>query len=63
LPGTTAEEAAASESLDQALGQERPERPTTEEALSLLDEATPDAEDELVADAVWERDGFASPEE
>jgi hypothetical protein len=61
--GTTPEEALEGESLDQRLAEERPDRPSTDEALSVVDEGLSDDEDELVADAVVERDEFASPEE
>ena len=62
--GTTADEELAGESLDQRLAEERPDRPGTDEALSLVDEGElSDEEKELVADAVIERDEFASPEE
>jgi hypothetical protein len=61
--GTTAEEGLAGESLDERLAEERPERPSTDEALSVLDEGVSDDEDELVGEAVIERDEFASPEE
>jgi hypothetical protein len=61
--GTTAEEELAGESLDQRLSEERPERPSIDETLSVIDEGLSDDEDELVGDAVIERDEFASPEE
>jgi hypothetical protein len=61
--GTTAEEALEGETLDQRLAEERPERPGTEEVLSVIDEGFSDDEDELVGEAVLERDEFASPEE
>ena len=61
--GTTAEEAREGESLDQRLAEERPERPSIDEALSVVDEGLSDDEDELVGDAVTARDEFASPEE
>ncbi len=61
--GTTAEEGLEGESLDQRLAEERPERPSTDEALSVVDDGVSDDEDELVGDAVLERDEFASPEE
>jgi len=61
--GTTAEEALEGESLDRRLAEERPDRPNTEEVLSVIDEGPSDDEEELVADAVVERDEFASPEE
>ena len=61
--GTTAEEQMAGESLDQRLAEERPDRPSIDVALSLVDEGVSDDEGELVADAVIERDEFASPEE
>jgi hypothetical protein len=62
LRGTTAEEALADESLDQVLARERPGRPPTDEALSLLDDVEPDVEGELVSEGTFEEDAFASPE-
>jgi hypothetical protein len=61
--GTTAEEGRAGESLDEALAEERPERPSIDEALSVIDQGLSDDEDELVGEALVERDEFASPEE
>ena len=61
--GTTAEEELAGETLDQRLAEERPERPGTDEVLSVIDEGLSDDEDELVGEVVLERDEFASPEE
>jgi hypothetical protein len=61
--GTTAEEGVTGESLDQRLAEERPDRPSIDEALSVVDEGLSDDEDELVGDAVIERDEFTSPEE
>jgi hypothetical protein len=61
--GTTAEEGLQGESLDQRLAEERPDRPSTDEALSVVDEGLSDEEDELIGDAVNQRDEFASPEE
>jgi hypothetical protein len=61
--GTTVEEELAGESLDQRLAEERPDRPSVDEVLEVIDEGTSDDEAELVGDAVVERDEFASPEE
>ena len=62
--GTTAEEALEGESLDERLSEERPDRLGTDETISVLDEGSSgDDEDELVGEAVLERDDFASPEE
>jgi hypothetical protein len=61
--GTTAEEGLEGETLDQRLAEERPERPSVDEALSVVDEGLSDDEIELVGDAVTQRDEFASPEE
>jgi hypothetical protein len=61
--GTTVEEELAGESLDQRLAEERPDRPSVDAVLSVLDEGISDDEKDLVADAVTERDEFASPEE
>ena len=63
LHGTTAEEAVAGQGLDEALARERPEGRTTDEAVGLEDDGTPDEEGELVAEGSVERDEFASPEE
>jgi hypothetical protein len=61
--GTTVEEGLSGESLDDRLAEEQPERPSIDEALSVVDEGLSDDEDELVGDAVIERDEFAAPEE
>ena len=61
--GTTAEEGLEGESLEQRLAEERPDRPSVDETLSVVDEDLADEEDELVGDAVTQRDEFASPEE
>jgi len=61
--GTTVEEELAGESLDQHLAEERPDHPNVDAALSVVDEGASDDEEELVAEAVSERDEFASPEE
>jgi hypothetical protein len=61
--GTTAEEGLEGESLDQRLAEERPDRPSVDETLSVVDEGLPDEEDELIGDTVTQRDEFASPEE
>ena len=59
--GTTAEEAREGESLDELLAEERPDQPVVDEALEVVDDGLSDDEDELVADAVLERDPFAAP--
>jgi hypothetical protein len=61
--GTTAEEQRQGESLDAALAAERPEPPTVDEGVSVVDEGPVDDEDELVGEAVVDREGFVSPEE
>jgi hypothetical protein len=61
--GTTVEEELAGESLDQRLAEERPDQPSLGVAVSVVDGGQADDEDELVGDAVIERDEFASPEE
>src|SRR3954453_16565782 len=61
--GTTAEEEREGESLDELLAEERPESSAVNEALEVVDDGNSDDEDELVADAVLERDPFAPPEE
>ena len=61
--GTTVEEEVAGESLDQRLAEERPDRPSIDAVVSVVDEGPSDDEKDLVADAVTERDEFASPEE
>jgi hypothetical protein len=61
--GTTAQEGLEGESLDQRLAEERPDRPSVDETLSVVDEGVSDDEDELVGEAVTQSDEFASPEE
>ena len=61
--GTTPEEALEGQSLDQALGRERPEGRPTEDTLGIVDDGALDEEDELVAEGSLEPDSFASPEE
>jgi len=61
--GTTVEEELAGESLDQHLAEEQPDRPSVDGTLSVIDEGPTDDEEELVGEAVVERDEFASPEE
>jgi hypothetical protein len=61
--GTTVEEELEGESLDERLAEERPDDPSTEVVVSVVDEGPSDDEEELIADAVTERDEFASPEE
>ena len=61
--GTTAEEETAGEGLERALARERPDRRSTDESLSIVDEGVTDEEDELVGDAVEQRDEFVPPEE
>jgi hypothetical protein len=61
--GTTAEEALEGESLDQLLAEERSDRPPVDELVAVVDEGLSDEEDELVGEAAFERDEFASPEE
>jgi hypothetical protein len=61
--GTTAEEEVEGESLDERLAEEQAERPSIDEALSVIEEGPSDDEDELIGDAVNERDEFAAPEE
>ena len=63
LPGTTADEAVEGESLDEQLAEELPDRPAVDSAVEVVDEGLTDDEDELIGDAVTERDEFASPEE
>jgi hypothetical protein len=63
LRGTTAEEALEGESIDDALAQERPERPSVEEAFEIVADGVPDEEDELVGEGSLVEDEFASPEE
>jgi hypothetical protein len=53
--GTTVEEELTGETLDQRLAEERPDRPSIDEALSVVDEG--------LSDDVEELDEFASPEE
>ncbi|MDP9329105.1 MAG: hypothetical protein M3P11_00410 [Actinomycetota bacterium] len=61
--GTTVEEELAGETLGQRLAEERPDRPSIDEVVSVFDEGVSDDEGELVGEAVIERDEFASPEE
>jgi hypothetical protein len=61
--GTTPQEALGGETRDPRLAEQRPERPGTDEVLSVVDEGLSDDEEELVGEAVLERDEFASPEE
>ena len=63
LQGTTEREALAGESLDDELAQERPQRPSTDEAVGLEGDGLPDVEGQLVSDDSLEEDEFASPEE
>jgi hypothetical protein len=63
LTGTTPDEALEGESLEEHLAEELPERRTDDSTVSVVDEGLSDDEDELVGDAVAERDEFASPEE
>jgi hypothetical protein len=49
--------------LDEAPAQERAEPDASAEVTSLVDDGASDVEDELAADAVTEREEFASPEE
>ena len=63
--GTTAEEQLEGESLDQELARERPDRPTDAEAVAIVDDGPEDTEDELIGEAVLDRDEyeFVAPEE
>lgn len=61
--GTTVEEELEGEGLDRALAQEQPEPSGTNETWEVVAEGEPDVEDELVGEAVRERDEFASPED
>jgi hypothetical protein len=61
--GTTAEEAGEGLGLDDALARERPDVPIVDEVVAIEEDAGPDDEDELVADATIEVDEFAPPEE
>jgi hypothetical protein len=61
--GTTAEEEARGETLDQRLAQERQGGEPTDAALVLEDSGEPDEESELIADGSVEHDPFVAPEE
>ena len=61
--GTTAQEELAGETLDQRLAEERPNRPSMDEVVEIVDDGVSDDEVELIGDAVTEADLFASPEE
>jgi hypothetical protein len=63
LRGTTAEEALEGEGLEQALAEERPEGPTTDQAFEVVDDGDPDVEGQLVAEGALLNDEYASPEE
>jgi hypothetical protein len=63
LSGTTAEEAAEGASLGERLAQERPDHPSVDAIVSVIDEGLYDDEPELVGEAAMQRDEFASPEE
>ena len=61
--GTTAEEEEEGESLDEQLSEEGADSPTSDVQLAIGEDAAPDDEEELVAEASFERDPFVSPEE
>ena len=61
--GTTAEEEEEGESLDQRLSEEQPDGRTSDVELAIAEDAAPDEEGELVAEATFERDPFVAPEE
>jgi hypothetical protein len=61
--GTTADEQERGEPLGERLAEERTDRPIRDTDLGLIDEGGPDEEDELVGEAVGERDPFVAPEE
>jgi hypothetical protein len=61
--GTTADEQERGEPLGERLAEERRDRPIRDTDLGLIDEGGPDEEDELVGEAVGERDPFVAPEE
>jgi len=50
--GTTAEEELAGETLDQRLAEERPDRPSTDEVVEIVDDGGSDDEDELIGDDI-----------
>jgi len=61
--GTTADEQERGEPLGERLAEERADRPIRDTDLGLIDEGGPDEEDELIGEAVGERDPFVAPEE
>ena len=61
--GTTAEDQEEGESLDQRLGEERPDKPPLDLQLAIEDVDAPDDEKELVGQASLEHDPFVAPEE
>jgi hypothetical protein len=61
--GTTAEEQEEGESLDQRLGEERPDKPSLDRQLAIEDFDAPDDEKEMVGQASLEHDHFVAPEE
>jgi hypothetical protein len=63
LYGTTPEEALAGEGLERSLAEERPEELAIDETVEIVDDGVEDDEEELIGEAVRERDEFASPEE
>jgi hypothetical protein len=61
--GTTSAEEEEGESLDERLSEELPDRPTSDVQLAMAEDAAPDDEAEMVAEASFEHDSFVSPEE
>jgi hypothetical protein len=61
--GTTVDEQERGEPLGERLAEEATDRPIRDTDLGLIDEGGPDEEDELVGEAVGERDPFVAPEE
>ena len=61
--GTTAEEQARGESLDQRLAEERPEREPRDVEIEIEDVDAPDDEPQMVGEAVIDRDRLVAPED
>jgi hypothetical protein len=61
--GTTADEQERGEPIDARLAEEGSSRPILDDELGIIDEDVPDDEEELVGEAVGERDPFVAPED
>lgn len=61
--GTTADEQTRGDSLDRRLSQEQADAPPLDVELAIEDLDTPDAEGQMIGEAVLEREPHVSPEE